>query len=282
MKVSSVLPHETILLVLDREYGFFERVEQFRYQQEVWNEFPINCPGLADAVERAKALYPQKAFISKKGCTDNYTHLALTYDPEFAAEDLHDIGTRTLHNEEMRYADVFNRIVTPKRGYYSDTYGFRALTPAMKLIAPHLPKFKRSLVRSRLSVLDGMRPETNGFSFGWHTDEIVFSNLRINIPITCPEGYVIQVEANGLPPIEGSPTIKSYPMREGYAYSWNTNLPHRPCALREVPQLRTNLVIGVSPWFDYDPIEDSWTPNEFFGRKHPFQMLHDGDIIDWS
>jgi len=42
---------------------------------------------------------------------------------------------------------------------------------------------------------------------------------------------------------------------------------------------RTHLVIGVSPWYDYNSKNNTWSQNEFFGNKHPFDMLLDGDII---
>lgn len=38
------------------------------------------------------------------------------------------------------------------------------------------------LIRSRLSVLIGERGITSDFMDGWHRDEPVFENLRLNIP----------------------------------------------------------------------------------------------------
>jgi hypothetical protein len=37
-------------------------------------------------------------------------------------------------------------------------------------------------------------------------------------------------------------------------------------------------VMGISPWFTYNGEDDSWSTNEFFGKKHPIDMLIDGDL----
>ena len=43
---------------------------------------------------------------------------------------------------------------------------------------------------------------------------------------------------------------------------------------------RTNYVLAVSPWFDWNEEEQYWQQNEFYGEKHPVDMVIDGDAID--
>ena len=73
--------------------------------------------------------------------------------------------------------------------------------------------------------------------------------------------------------------VEPYNLKVGKLYSWDTDLPHRVSSYVNTTNTRTHLVIGVSPWFDYNSKDDTWAPNEFFGSKHPFDMLIDGDII---
>ena len=67
---------------------------------------------------------------------------------------------------------------------YFDSYGFRVRTPAARLgeLGGFLDQCGLTLIRSRLSVLIGERGITSDFMDGWHRDEPVFENLRLNIP----------------------------------------------------------------------------------------------------
>jgi hypothetical protein len=67
-----------------------------------------------------------------------------------------------------------------------------------------------------------------------------------------------------------------YHLGVGRAYTWDTNRPHRVFCRGGTPATRIHLVLGVSPWFDHDPVEDAWTANEHFGRTHPFDMAAEG------
>jgi hypothetical protein len=40
--------------------------------------------------------------------------------------------------------------------------------------------------------------------------------------------------------------------------------------------MRIHLVLGFSPWFDYDAENDTWAPNSYFGKLHPFDMVAEG------
>jgi hypothetical protein len=59
----------------------------------------------------------------------------------------------------------------------------------------------------------------------------------------------------------------------------NTDVPHRVYVRQPNDSLRTNLVLGLTPWLDYDASDDSWSPNEYFGRMHPYDMVREGLIF---
>jgi len=40
------------------------------------------------------------------------------------------------------------------------------------------------------------------------------------------------------------------------------------------------MVIGLCPWLKYNKEERYWSTNEHFGKKHPFDMMIDGDVTD--
>jgi len=67
----------------------------------------------------------------------------------------------------------------------------------------------------------------------------------------------------------------------GNWYVWDTYATHRPYINQAMPgHARTNYVLAVNPWFDWIEEEQCWVQNEFFGEKHPVDMVIDGDAIE--
>jgi hypothetical protein len=54
---------------------------------------------------------------------------------------------------------------------------------------------------------------------------------------------------------------------------------HRAYAKTRTAPPRIHLMLGFSCWWDFDEKTNSWSTNEFAGKKHPVDMLVDGDII---
>jgi hypothetical protein len=129
-------------------------------------------------------------------------------------------------------------------------------------------KFLRSLVRSRVAIIDAKNWFPKMKDYMWHYDEPVYLNLRINIPLLTTPNYVCEIKDQGI-----------YQLEPGYGYSWDTTIVHRVYAKAPENSTRTNLVIGSSPWFDYDHESDSYISNEFYGEMHPFDMLVNGHIL---
>ena len=208
----------------------------------------------------------------KDGESKTYGGFSLTYNPDHQdGGDPHisSIGTEKNASDEFFWATTGHHH-NLKHSYF-DTYGFRLRTPAsiVGALGRFIDGFSRPLVRSRVGIIPGANIDPTDATYkekeGWHRDEPVFENLRINIPLQTDDSYLFQMEGE-----------EPYHLETGTAYTWDTHKPHRVFACKPTNLMRIHLVLGVSPWFDFDPSADTWMPNEYFGRMHPFDMLAEG------
>lgn len=205
-----------------------------------------------------------------KDAMDLYTGFSLVYNPnhqEGLDPNASTLGTKkNSTGEEMYWSGTHNHEFL-KDSYY-DTYGFNLPSPASQhgYLGEFLTRCRASRVRSRVGIIHGDKPVPA--TFGWHKDEEIWQNLRINIPVTTTESMKFQFEDKA--PVH---------LDVGWAYSFDSNIPHRVFSTEVSDCCRIHLVLGFSPWFNYDAGEDAWYPNEFYGKKHPFDMLVDGDIF---
>lgn len=238
---------------------------------------------LRDAALTALASFGSFGWLSSEGrlAQDNYRSLSLTYNPDLydpGIDDVHQstLGTSINSNREFFYNST-QKFSALKHTYF-DTYGFRKLTPAARTggLGLFLSQCGLNLVRSRLSVIHGEQGETADFLTGWHRDERVFENLRVNIPLTSDTAYRMQVEPTLDRPDASSASMREYHLVPGYAYSLDTNLPHRVYARTRTDTPRVHLVLGFSPWLRYEEEADAWAPNEHYGEINPLEMLREG------
>lgn len=221
---------------------------------------------------------------TKDGIVERYSGFSLCFNPAHIDHlDPHasSLGTPSMKGKEFFYAQ-YETQTTLKNSYF-DSYAFTQRTPAANngYLGDILNTCKRTIIRSRMMIIDGthyddqlissfQNAKVGDSNFGWHRDEPIYANLRINIPIDGGDEFVFEMENE-------SP----YVLLPGFAYSWNTNIPHRVYCRKKTDKKRYGLVIGVSPWFDYRKEDDTWIPNKFCGKKNPLDMLRDGDIFDW-
>ncbi len=208
-------------------------------------------------------------WLSKSGNDNSYSGVSMVYNPTFGADDkIHQtLGSDTNDKTEFFYNQTEHLAV--KKNTYFDSYSFRKISPAMTgAVLDLMKEFRFSPIRSRIAIVDAnYYNEKTADTFGWHKDERVFENLRINIPITTDPDCLFQMENT-------EPEFLEY----GNIYSWDTNLPHRVFATKKKDFQRIHIVLGFSPWFDYIEEEDAWITNDFFGKKHPLDMLIEGDF----
>lgn len=177
-----------------------------------------------------------------------------------------------LHENNVQCKTYKGKQDKPLKNTYSDTYGFRYLTPAA-LDIPITHKFKRTIVRSRLASLNTKLTEEEAPGSSkqklWHRDGTWFKEFRINICLSNPENqFTLQVADTEIV------------FKPGHAYIWNTYDMHVHHSKKIIDADRVNLIYAVSPWFDYNTETDMWTKNKYFMKKHPIEMLFDNEIID--
>lgn len=226
---------------------------------------------LRDATLDAINKFNYYGWLSAEGRANHYGGLSLTYNPDYI-EDVNDnaqtLGTAKNFSNEFYYDTIKN--FKNYRNTYFDAYGYRQFSPCVEKteLKSILNSFKRSLIRSRIGVVDaGYSHELKTYNEGWHRDEPVYKNLRINIPIETDETFLWEME-----------NINPVHLSLGNIYSWDTNIPHRVFPTTTEKKLRIHIVLGFSPWFDYIKEEDAFVSNEFFGEMHPFDMLINGHI----
>jgi hypothetical protein len=168
--------------------------------------------------------------------------------------------------------DQFKEKPAPTRNGYFDTYRFTKLVPEMHQgeFGNLFGKFKVNICRSRCAWLrPGRKMSKFHDEFLWHSDEPLWTNLRMNIPLKTNPNFFLEDKNHGFKYLE-----------KGYGYSWDTTVLHRVGCYKDEGEERIHLVIGTIPWFDYLPEEDAYVTNEFFGEMHPIDMLVNGHIIE--
>jgi hypothetical protein len=235
-------------------------------------------PGLVEelrlAVLAAMTLFGHAGWQRKEGASPTYGGFSLVYNPDH--RDGLDPYVSTLGTPQNTGDEFFyNRRArnAPVKNSYFDTYSFRRWTPAAGhgALGTFLLALRRSPVRGRVGIIYGenVDPENEKYraSAGWHRDEMVYENLRVNIPLQTDDNFLFEIEGE-------SPRH----LAVGKAYSWDTHVPHRVYCCGPSKLQRIHLVLGVAPWFDFDPGEDAWQVNEFFGKLHPFDLLLNGRV----
>jgi hypothetical protein len=269
---------------------FLAACERVRPAQRVPDLIALELPkrlfdGLRAAAEEAIRRYGVHAWLSAEGRDPEAAYLStsLTHNPDLedpAVKDVHQstLGTSLNAASEFYYGSV-QRFRNLKNTYF-DTYGFRIPTPAARIgaLGEFLGECRLSLVRSRLSVLRGKYGADYPFRDGWHRDEPVFENLRINIPLRSHPSFRLQLEHERERPEASSASMSEHYLAPGYAYTFDTHRPHRVYPQQACDEERVHLVLGFSPWFRYDAQADAWEPNEFYGRMHPFDIARSGAL----
>ena len=173
-----------------------------------------------------------------------------------------------------------------RRNSYWDAWGFNAIHPVIgRHFAPLIERFTLSPIRSRAATLrHAERERITSPEFMWHLDESPFCNLRVNIPLfTAPE-YRMEIDSEYRHPsmptrVAGQGIRWRGHLAPGKAWSWDTQLAHRVHA-EGAPQVdRAHLVLGFSPWFDWDETGRRWISNRYYGTVHPLDLVADGRVF---
>lgn len=229
----------------------------------------LDYEGIYASILEACQLYGEYGWKTKFSESKIYTGFSLMYNPDHRDMVNHhqsSLGTGTMVDFE-KYKDKESR-----KNSYPDTLSFRYRTEASKhgKLGELLDSIGISLTRGRLATVNADKFMNNRQldAYGWHYDEPIFENLRLNIPVHTDEIFKFQIE--GEEPVH---------LSTGHAYSWDTAIPHRIFSTEIANKTRTHLVIGTTPWFRYLPEEDAWETNEYYGVKHPFDIMIEGGVL---
>lgn len=224
----------------------------------------------AEAAIQKHGLY---GWLSKQGRSkSSYRSLSLVHNPHATDPEVNQynstLGSSLIDGRRFFYTTWFTTLLQlrgmTKNSYY-DSFAYNMPNDIMREeFAELLATFKRTQIRSRLSVIlpnanDSLHPE-----YLLHKDEPVYHNVRINIPLTQSTDHFLEI---------GKEEVC---FKAGKAYTWDTHMPHRVYGVSSQP--RINLVLGFSPWFDYIPEDDVWVSNQYYGEVHPLDMVRQGFV----
>jgi hypothetical protein len=269
----------TVFAHLARKTPYRAAVRGMAEQHRAYRFLEIGLPDglvekLRSSVLDAMSMFGHSGWRRKDGVSPTYGGFSLAFNPDHQDNldpNVSSLGTPQNASDKFYYNQRARNL--PAKNSYFDSYGFRRRTPASQHseLGGFLDALRRPLVRSRVGIIYGERVDPTDENYransGWHRDEPIYENLRVNIPLQTDPNFVFEIE--GEPPRH---------LEVGKAYSWDTHIPHRVYCSGPTKLERIHLVLGVAPWFDYDADDDSWHANEFFGRKHPFDLLLTGRI----
>jgi hypothetical protein len=277
--------HQYILHVTDLK-DQMTKFSKFNLQNYGREKINFNLGKLKESIKEGVELYGLHKFIYGNQGSENspYVSASLTWNPNAYDKISNDPHMATLGSTELKWnsASLYEEVndSTLFRNSYHDTFAFVERTPFSnhKDVKIFLDTFKRTLIRSRISTVKANREEATKFDFCWHNDEQIFLNLRINIPIQTSSNYVIQIINKADNNQNKDLEIDEFCMEDGYAYVYDTSQTHRPFCKKLDSKDRIHMICGVSPWFDYDKLNQCWNSNEYYGQIHPFEMFRMGLI----
>ena len=246
---------------------------------------------LETSIREAFDQYGRWGWLTPDGRTPGYGGISLAYNPNHTEGlDPHasSFGSANVGYEKLMVRDWTQDpdIVPMGKDSYDDSYGFRVRTPGSRVgaLGELLDGFSRSLIRSRVAEIQCNErtadlaqiryTDPKASLGGWHRDERVYENLRIQVPVTGSDNFRLEVVETENP----EKVIVNDHLVPGKVYTFDTDLPHRGLARQFTDETRILIILGFSPWFDYLPDSDAWATNEFFGELHPFDMIHSGYV----
>jgi hypothetical protein len=256
-----------------------ENLKPAQHRDYISLKLDLDISPLQENVKSLMKKYGVFAFhyAQRKDSFESYLSTSLTHNPhaiDNISSNPHQSGIGSSLYSSGNSEDYVK--AEALKNTYADTYSFNHLNPIAREsdFGLLLSSFKRSLIRSRLSMIEGNRQESTSLNYLWHQDESIFLNLRINIPIISNKNYLIQI----LKDDNNEAEFCEFSLEPGLAYVYNTQKYHRPYCKNLNQDDRINLICGVSPWFDYDREKNIWVSNEFYGEVHPFDMFEQGLI----
>lgn len=269
-KISSIGNEQDILGYISSNGGF-DAVDNETLKDFTLTEFTLEDLNLPTSQEILQGVLAIKNEVGLQGWTtcdsvsENYKGFSLTYNPDFIDKSV-SIYHQTWGSKNL--TQIFGRddglgTHTQLKNTYYDSYGFRVRLP---LVDQHLgfllDKFSMTLVRSRVAFLNlyNQRPHSSG----WHKDEYPNQLIRMIIPLQTSREYVLEVDGDDE---HGNSSYIHRHLPTGSLYAWNTRIPHRVGLRKRCihNEDRIHLILGFSPWYNYNKEKDSYTKSDLYG-----------------
>jgi hypothetical protein len=254
------------------DINFKKALQDFNFFE--FNLEDLGLPSADELLENVKRIDSQINLSSWKTKTSEskfYKGFSLTYNPNFVEKDIsiyhQTMGSKLSTQSYSRTVEKEMAKIT-KDTYY-DTYAFRCLPPLVEEnLGYFIKKFSMPLLRSRVAYSNQIvkkKPYTD-----CHIDEFPFLLMRINIPLQTSEEFVINIK--GKDEFDNNFELFEKHLEVGKAYIWNTRIPHE-VNLRSINKkitTRIHLVLGFSPWYNYNLEDDSFSRSKLWGMdmKH--------------
>ena len=287
MNESDFLPTKTRAHQLKIEFGIEERYPECT---DEYIKIPVDLPWdeLEKDVDEAWNIFGYYGKIQRsKTSWDRsplYVGLGLNWNPDYRLKVTAHAqafgaprGSKDMTPEEWKNL-VWNKDYEETKGEikgfntYDDYFGMRVPTDLAKFksIAYAMDAVKRPMFQGRLAMIRGVEAghllKEEDKEFIWHTDEPNEMLARLLIPITYDDDYFIEFQTG----------TKMY-FEPGYAYHFNTYKPHRWNFHKNPSRNRSALVIGWSPWLDFDG--HTWSTNKWTNKVHPMDMVKQGLVL---
>ena len=206
----------------------------------------------------------------------NLYGLSLHYNPDHAQDEWKQASFGHPRYRKHSTYDYFKAVSADHenrvKGDYLDSLGFAKPLPAIaqkEALSSLFARFKLPVVRVTARTINGsLTYPTIPGDGGLHTDDPPFEVLRINLCLSNNGDF-------GLQYLDEPPIFS----KAGENLVVNTDIKHRAFLKQHNDYLRTNLIIGVTPWLNYDKERDEWSLNEYFGRLHPYDIINQELLI---
>jgi hypothetical protein len=252
-------------MIYNEALKFFENTDELQNDFD-WYEFTLeelNLPSVSKILEGVKTIEKKvhlQSWRTKHFTSNTYKGFGITYNPTFfdKSENIYHqvFGSKLLSQNHSSNIDAGDH--KQMKDTYYDGLGFRKIDDVIKKhLGFFLDRFNFHIVRSRVAYLFGYNQIPYNENDGWHIDEPTCQILRVNIPLQTSEEYVIQFKN------------KTYVLETGKAYLWNTRLDHRAAFLKipKTKEPRINIVLGLTPWLNYDKNTDTYNKSKYFGKS---------------
>lgn len=156
------------------------------------------------------------------------------------------------------------------RGGYLDSYRYTDYVEEMEAL-PTLKALVDSLafdvLRLSIRVADLRTASISNLKDAqWHVDGSPYEQLRLNIAVNTDGSVGIQYK--DCPPIM---------YENGKMLNVIIDEAHRIFFSKNSDLQRINILVDISPWFKL--VDGEWIPNEYFGKKHPYDIVKEGLLL---